>query len=669
MNRIKTTAVVSATMAALALAGCCVQECSRTVPAPKYVMSFADGAGAYKSGNYQDRLQFERYELKGEKCCAVTAVDKEKSYDTAWNLSSAKFPVKAGSPFAIKVRAAGETNMECTYGGTQILWLDADGKNLKTTDPMAKVIDFGTEFGFRCRSGQWTETTIRGVVPSEARQAMLTLGGDNPNITADGSVILSSVEYYEADDAAELVFPGDWDAPVVVSVTPCRPCADFDAPIVFKLTDASKIKAGSVKLLLDDKDVTDKLSKSWFRETYTYRHDRPWKEGEVHKLTISACDEFDNALCEDRFAFFTATKTKHPKYAVRDDGMILKDGQPIFVLSISSVKRCQANGESIDQAVKDLHDGGFNVVTSYERPDYNKAEYEALCDACLKYGMPFVLEPATRVEGPEKEKQAARDAVVQKTFKDGRDLGCTFCWETGDDTASHRKPWQVMRDHYAAKAIDDDMLTVQSDISHAAGRYYEYAHATDVFKLEVYPMRAAEPQPKEMAELKHDIDIAWYDLDRSGAKNRSIWAIPQAFDGWGLWKRYPTYEEIRAETFISIANRVRGISFYSYCSGNRKWGARLVQSRWDELCKIMHEVRSYEKDLASRDASVQPKAEIVAGPKKDALGQFPVSFLLKETGFFVAASTAFEPITVRFTMPDGSAFEHVFPRNGVLVKR
>ena len=654
---------VAAAIAAMTVLGASGEQATKVAS-----IRFDSGLGRYKSESYKDRLVLADAEFKGERCLNVSAREKVKPEDTAWSIRSGRFPVTPGKAYAVNVRSAGSVNMMATFGGTRIEWFDAGGKALKTVNPLGKTVDLVSEFGFRCRPLGWCETVTRGIVPEGAAFGDLHVGSDNPNICRNDWISIAFVDYYEAKSAEELVFTGDYDPPVLKSFTPSGPSADFSATIVLEFSDPSGIDAGSVRVTLDGEDVSAKFARADGKDVWTYRHPKEWEEGSLHWLTISASDAKGNEMKVDRAVYFTKKPISHPKYEVRDDGMILRDGRPFFVMSIFAFGFNKYNGGK-ENAMREMEENGYTLLSSYMRRDNwaKDGHFDVFAAAAAEHGYPICVQLAELRDLTDPVKRDKRDKIAADAAIWGRSSAAAGFWELGDDTASCRHPGSVARDNMLVKAIDDYALTTQSDIAHEPGRYFEFAHHTDVFRIEVYPMRAETPQPAEMASLKHDLEVAYFDLARSGAKNRSLWSIPQAFEGWGMWKRFPSYEELRAETFISIACRMRGIAYYTYASG--EWGARVKPETWADLCKVTREVMSIKDDLASRDAASQPKVEIVAGPARDERGGFPVAFLLKETGLLVAASSSSKPVMAKFTMPDGTVFSHEFPRNGVLVRR
>ncbi len=632
-------------------------------------MDFSGTLERFALGNFKDRLTLTNGVFCGERCLQVLPREPGRNLDTSWSVVSPRFGVRPGAAFAIRTRAAGLTDMTDNYGGTCIRWYGEDGQPLTTVDVLGKTVNQQSNFGFRCDNEHWIETTEYGVVPAGATAADIKCGADNPDIGGSGSVMLAFVRYYEASDRAELVFDGDFDAPAVTAFSPDRPCADLAAPIIFRLSDRTAVDSKSLRFELDGQEVTDQLVKSKVADAWKYATPTNWEDGSLHTVRLTVADSLGNRMTEERVVYFSTVPVRHAKFTVRDDGIVMRNGQPFFPMSIFAFGGNQYNG-GLEKGTAELVENGHTVISSYMRPISGWAAeklFPELAAMAAKYDLPLCVQPARMgADSPDAAKRQKLFDEVCRAAILGRSLPAAGFWELGDDTASNRKPASVRKDDLAVKAIDGDVLTTQSDISKLRGRYRKYAHYTDVFRVEIYPMRAATPQPDEMAQVKRDMEVAYADLEQSGARNRSIWVIPQAFEGWGMWKRFPTYDELRCETLLAIACKARGVAYYTYASG--EWGARVKPETWADLCKVTREVKALEADLVSRDAPKQPKVEIVDGPKLDPLGQFPVTALLKSTGRLIAATTAVDPVIVRFTLPDGGVFEWRFERNGVLVR-
>ena len=646
-------------LATLAVA-CGLSVGAAGLPKPVMDWGFSRQLDDYRPTNYGDQLAIAIVERDGARVLSIRnekpPLPNGREPDTSFGLETDAFDVTAGAEFAVHVKARGTVRMQVPTPPPCVRWLGADGNPLTTVDAEGKTVPLAYDFCFETGSDRWQETLVRGVVPAEAKRAKLMLRCDQPNIVSGKWLEVAGVSYYERKEGFGWDF-GDLEAPEVVRVTP-SPCADLKAAVTFKAADRSALDKASFRCLLDGADVTAQVV--WNGNSFSYRPPAPWAWHSFHEFVISLADAKGNRFEESRFVFFGEPCRGHAKGALRDDGMLLVDGKPFFPISIASVRECPLNGHDVAKGVADLKAAGFNVLGTYMVRDQEKAgDYERFIRACDELGVKVWPEPAVRTG-------ANRDRKLFETVLEGRRHPSTLAWCIGDDTAMHRTPGELKRDRLMVEAIDDRALTEQSDICHTAGRFGPYAFHTDVFKLENYPVRAATPQPDEMPAVVRDIELAYRDLKTFNVPPRCIVSILQAFSGWTAWHRFPTYEEVRAQTFLSIAARARGVSYYTYWSPNGN-GAAGSAEQFETLSRVTREVERLLPHLTSRDAAVQPKMEIVAGPAKDAFAHASVTFLLKESGLLVAGSTAVEPVTARFTLPDGKTFEHVFSRNGVLI--
>jgi len=628
-------------------------------PVPTYAWRFEKDLSAYGAQNYLDRLELSIAGETGARHLRVVGKGQPgtREVDTCWTVTSDGFPVAAGRPFAVRTVAKGTVRMANAVPPPRIEWCDADGKALRSTDAKGDPCALTTPFPFQLKADRPLTTVVRGVVPAAACRARLILGSDQPNISAGKFLEVFSVDYFERAATAPDFDFGDLEPPSVRRVSP-SPTADLTAPVRVRVSDRSGVRRESVFVTLDGTNVTKDVV--WDGDEFSYLPAGGWQRESFHELRVSAADAVGNEDVDSAFVCFTSTTVAHPVWRVRDDGVILKDGEPFFPISISSVRDCPLNGGDMNRAIGELKANGFNLVSTYAvRTPGRPGLYEKLVDACGRNGVFFRPEPAPRTGD-------RHEPWLVDTVRVGRGEACTHSWEIGDDTGMHRTPAELRRDYLMCKAVDPDALTGQADISHVAGQYAPYAPWTDVFYSENYPIVEKTPQADELPRLALDLVNANGDLVRSGAKNRAIVSIVQYFSGWKRWQRFPTHEEVRAMTFLALAHRSRGVSYYTYFSPNGA-GAASTRERLDTLFRVTREVAALSPRLCRRDAAVQPRLTVASGPATDAFARPPISFLQKEGGLLVAVNTAVEPVTATFAFADGKTLRHEFPRNGVLV--
>ena len=310
------------------------------------------------------------------------------------------------------------------------------------------------------------------------------------------------------------------------------------------------------------------------------------------------------------------------RVTLRDDGTVLVGGEPFFPIGIYAVSECEANGNSIDRAFRDLKAAGFNLVHRTSPNPLN--EYEKFLDLADKHGLKVFTLPVSSYK-----KDFYFDSLIPKT----KHHDCILAWYLADDTASNTDPETVALRDRLCKLLDTDHLTLQADAVMMGGafvRYREYVHTTDVFLPELYPVYGKKPHGGEVAEIVANMKVIREAIAEAGAPVKSVWPIIQHFDGWGAWKRFPTFAELRAMSWQAIIHGGKGITWYAYHSrSGRGRGIAASPQYQRELMTVSREIADVSGDLVSRDAPVQPKMEVLSGPKLDAFSNPSVTALLK----------------------------------------
>ena len=642
MNKMK---IVLAGLSAMVLAAGCCQNCGKkakrakvTVEPGKVVAEnrFDKGMNGWEFSNFMNLLSTQIVEtaVSGKPPYHTFRIenkhtDPKKARDTMFFLKSGLFPVTPGAEFAIVTEARGSFTMEASTvkGGiaTGILWYGADKKPILIQDPLGKKVPSGTPFGFKSLSPNFVKNVFTAKVPADAAFAMVQLGGDAPDVPVKGGYLeLKRVTVRESVPGEAWDF-GDLSAPEFELLT-MTPNPDPNAVIRFQIVDESDLDMAKFKCTIDGKDVTQVLTREG-DDVFSFKSDKPWEKDSLHLIAIEATDDCGNAG-KETLAFFCGERFTKGIASVRDDGMILIDGKPFFPITPTSVRKGPPNGYNYDKAMSDLKAIGFNSIHSYDM--YNERGYRKnsleLLEACEKAGMKLFVEASDRNYNDPKRAQNLREALLV-----ARKYSCVLGWGLGDDTASHRTAVEVKGDHNIIKAIDNARLTWQVDISTYEGRQTPFVKATDAFMSEIYPFREEIPEPEGLANVIKYMKYAYADKKAAGDRPWPIIALPQAFSGWGLWKRFPTIAEIRAQSYLSIIHGARGVAYYSYYSfsgGANCFGHN--EEQFNRMAAVSKELNSIQDDLASRDAKVQPKVKITNGAKTDLAGNPSVTCLLKE---------------------------------------
>ena len=633
------------------------QTCARNASVraePTPVMELKGRGIREKCGrtNFKNRLTFTNEVVFGEEAFVAVNLNPKKS-DTAWTMTTPRFKVTPGKEYALHLRACGDLKLSGARPPTHIGWLDAQGRAVKTLDALNNEITLTTVLSVDTGSESWRNTMKKGRVPSGAAYAHVQFAADYPNFEPGQRFSLSRIAFYERKDSEVWDF-GDMSAPELKMIT-SSPSSDVSSDIVFELVDDSELDERKLRFTIDGADVTEQIIRQGRR--FTYRRGKPWDRNAKVVLAADVADVHGNTARRFGFVSFEVAEIRHAKASLRDDGVVLKDGRPFFPIGIYSVRKCRHNGGNLDEAVRELKEGGINLIGTYlTHCGSRAAEYRELVDACNRYGLQFWAQP-------DPAHKRSTFTKLFATVADGLHQPCAFMWEIGDDTAFHRSADELRADHDACRAVDPFILTSHADISQSEDRVTPYAKYADIFKSENYPIRKETPQPGEMAELSRDLRLATEDMKRGGANPPCLFTIIQSFVGWG-WKRYPSEAELRCMSYLAIALRVRGLTYYTYHSDNGK-GVSSTPERMRGFMKLTREISALSDHLVSRDAEAQPRCEVLSGAKSAAYDQLPVAFLLKESGMFVAVNVTDAPLEARFTMPDGSSFVHKFERHGV----
>ena len=609
----------------------------------------------FKFTNYCNNLSIGLGYHEGERALVIKNEFKDDKYhDTYWSFTTPRFAARAGKTFAVKIRSRSDISLKNTSPSSAVLWYAEGGRPLLAQDVLGQDSQVTTPIYVRTSSTEYRTAVMTGVVPEGAAFASVRMCADAPDIRNGQVVAVSRVEYVEREDGAPWEYD-DLTPPKVERITP-SPNPDFSASVSFRISDPSGI--GKVSVSLDGADVTERVTFS--KDIITYRPSAPWAEDSIHEFVFSVEDGRGNDGSVSRFICFTRGKVMHEKVTIRDDGVLLCDGRPFFPIGIQGVRPQPINGDSMDRAVKDLKDAGFNLLSTFSL--LQDGSGRALAAACEREGIKIKLAP-----GPRKRKN--RDSIMRKTVFEGRSRPSVFSWSIGDDTSANRTPEEVARDYDLVHAVDPDVITDHADGSSVSGPLAGYAPWTDMFICELYPMRKAKAEPHELAQLQKHIGIAYGDLRSGGAPAPCVVPVVQAFSGFHHWKRFPTPEEIRAMTFLAIACRARGVRYYLYLSVPEKgnYGIASTPERFAAVTNITHEVSVLSPKLLTRDAAMQPSVRVTEGPQKASFGFPSVTALLKECGLLVAVNISTEPVKAVLSLPDGRSQKVSLVRNGVFV--
>ena len=180
---------------------------------------FEEFPGAWKLENFEDRLRIgvlpptlpeaavpgepaPKLEPHSGKACLVIAGTDEKG-DTAWGLERRIDAVPGGRPFRLSFQACYNRDLRRIHGHkelywSRIRWLDAAGNEAGVNS-----------FTFGETAERWREHVVQGTIPKNARQAVLSIGFDSPNLPTGSYVCLDDLSLSILTDPPRYVESGE----------------------------------------------------------------------------------------------------------------------------------------------------------------------------------------------------------------------------------------------------------------------------------------------------------------------------------------------------------------------------------------------------------------------------------------------------------------------------
>lgn len=646
---------------------------------PAFDCSFDPKSPTFTPVNYKERTPVVCRTVDGAHVAEVTATEQA---DTMWGLTTDPFKVTAGHEFYTLFALSGKLPDGGGSPGAKIVWLDGKSEPLMAQDPFGQMIPVATPLksvvARRDEKGV-SRAFTKGLVPEGAAKAKIHLAVDGPNLRPGERVLIHGVTYYEHPEGAEFPF-GDIDGPVMELLSQ-SPSAEPQAPVRFRLVDASGVDIRATQFSVDGRKIDlDSLAREG--DAFVYRPPADWKMESLHRLEVNAVDSRGNASYDCAYLAFTNRKAQHPKASVRDDGMILLDGKPFFPLGWFRVRPCEGNDYDIAKGIAEMKANGMNFAHTYLvygcGPKEESEIFGRLVAACEKEGVALYTEPSIR----RPRRVGEFDSHAQENLLRGLDYRMPIFWGIGDDTSTHLAPDDVKILYRCCKAVDPDALTVSADVATGPTGHIPYAPYVDLLFIENYTIKDPTPANDELALAQKRLDEAWSSTLASKVPNRSVVAIPQCFKGWGAWKRLPSEAEVRAQAYLSIAQRARGLVYYASC-GNRRhvppppgekeelqhFGPWNLPEYKEVFYRVTREIAALIPSLVLRDAKAQPTVRIVEGPEKNSCGGASVRCLLKEDGLLIAANSSHLSVTAIIALQNGESIRHKFLRNGVLCKR
>lgn len=455
------------------------------------------------------------------------------------------------------------------------------------------------------------------------------------------------------------------------------PSPDPNQAFVFSVKHDMPVNWRTLRVVLDGNDITTALkrtntaSEPPMLETalFTYAPKKPFTMRTVHKTIVTFSDIYGKTFSKILYFFFDEPLEKGV-VTLRDDGLLLVDGKPFFPIGACYVTPLPENGNSLDNAYSWLRKAGFNLICAKPYPREKCREY---LDKVASYGIMTYFAPGTGNANCHDI-----DAIVQTVAEYYRHPSL-LSWYIGDDTLNHNTPEQVEMKLEAIRAIDPYHPTCQADtvsfpsffspVAQAddLSRYRPVVNFTDIFRAELYPVRnfteknAMECVPSIIADMR----TIQRDIRDKANSPKNIWGIVQYFEGWNkseknaTWKRYPTWQELRAMTWGCLIHGAKGLNWYSYQYYPKMFahGFMYKEETRRNILRMTSEITPLINVLVERANVPAPRVNIISGPLKDALGNDSISVMARKHGdhlYIFALNSAFKPVKAQISAPNAS---------------
>ncbi len=402
--------------------------------------------------------------------------------------------------------------------------------------------------------------------------------------------------------------------------------------------------AAVMRLGWDYPDIVSGDEAAFADPVFAGPHPESGVQPNLHRVLVKARD-FAGNTCEQPWWILVQPPPTAGITTIRDDGVVLVDGRPLFPIGLYSVWKREHNGHDFDRCMTELRDAGFNTIHTYHAQ--RDAELQEFYAAADRHGLRVIIAP--RGGANNCDPQTAVGTVVEECRQPA-----LLAWYLADDTASHISADDLRRVHRAVRDVDPFHVTVQADGVFAGSRgptrsrYSDYVDSTDAFLPELYPIRSDDDC--EVADVTRDMKLIGEDL-RDAGRRAPVWAIIQDFEGWG-WKRYPTEAETRVMTYLAVIHGATGITYYTYGGTGLNHGVTHDPQVWAGLKRISRQLARLHDVLVQRAPEQSQQVEILSGPCVAGHGFASLSTLLKQhqgRHYLLAANAARSAVRARIT--------------------
>jgi len=308
----------------------------------------------------------------------------------------------------------------------------------------------------------------------------------------------------------------------------------------------------------------------------------------INTVRFFVCDVKAKKVVDEREYPFNATDAAPPAGAVATDesGRLTVDGKPFFPLGFY-LEWPQAFNEKHAEL---LRDAGANTLLPYRSfrmrfPDNKGKESVAALrrslDFVQRYGFKVIfgmLEVNTRsgITLDQFDGAAGREAVIDRIVNGIKDHPALLGWYVSDENPINEMG-KVTDLRFRIGRLDP--FHPVATLTNIADNYIWFGPTGDFMMIDPYPIVNNESQ--SMSRIRAS-------FEKQHAEGRmGVWWVPQTFN-WGIYRRtekysdfrYPTAEDMRAQTLLALNCRARGIIFYAYESIRRHDAFDPGASKW-----------------------------------------------------------------------------------------
>ena len=556
----------------------------------------------------------------------------------------------------------------------------------------AKFSDFGPADRPAPKGTAWVKCRMKFLTDGKARPSLrsVTVCGKTiagwKSLTAEKAVVIRR----NADRSASSKPEQNTRTKPVFRRLSKSPSAELNQPFVFSVSHDMPLNWRSLRVVLNGKDISAELKQAELpvkppmldAASFTYTPEKPFAMRKIYKAVVSLSDIYGASFSRTLYFFFDEPLTRNV-VTLRDDGVILVDGKPFFPLGAPYVNPLPVNGNNLDNAYAWLRKAGFNltvanpmvVMRTQGRNNFQK-NFQAYLDKIASYGIKTYFPPGNTGGANCRDTDAILRTVVEYYRHPA-----LLVWYIGDDTLSHNTPEEMELKIEAIRAVDPYHPTCQADAVYSfypsvfspvataddPSRFRPVVNFTDIFRAELYPVRNFSKKNAQdcVPSLIADMRTIQRDISDRATGPKSIWGIVQYFEGWGKsaekaeWKRYPTWQELRAMTWATVIYGAKSVNWYSYTYSLDKFahGFMYKEETRKNILRIMGEIVPLVDVLLERAAGPAPAVTILDGPANDVLGNDSICVMARKHGghtYLFALNSACKPVKARITAPGTS---------------